>query len=395
MDFVRDYHLAPREHRLRVSGNSPLVGRTLQDFAADTRAARIVAIERITGSRHLLLEPRPDSDLRAGDVLLVDFADPVDEARARELASLKLERLPLHGQYFTDQSRELGMVEVLLPPDSELIGRTAIEASFGRRYGLYAIGLRRKRTALAGGIAEERLRAGDVLLLFGRWQHIRALQAQTRDFLVLSVPAEIDHAVPAASRAPYALMSLVVMLVLMVTGWVPNVIAALLACLLMALGGCLSLDSAYRSIQWPSLLLIVGMMPFAAALERTGGVELAVTGLIRVSGDAEPRVLLAVLFALTATVGLFISNTATALLLAPIALTAADKLNVSPYPFAMTVALAASAAFMTPVSSPVNTLVVVPGRYHFGDFVRVGVPFTIVVLIITVLLVPWLLPLRP
>lgn len=395
MDFVRDYQLAAREHRLRISGNSPLVGRTLQDFAADDRAARIVAIERITGSRHVLLEPRRDSDLRAGDVLLVDFADPVDEARARELEALKLERLPLHGQYFTDQSRELGMVEVLLPPDSELIGRTVIEANFGRRYGLNAIGLRRKRAALEGGVAGERLRAGDVLLLFGRWPDIRALQTQTRDFLVLSLPTEIDHAVPAASRAPYALASLIVMLLLMVTGWVPNVIAALLACLLMAIGGCLSLDSAYRSIQWPSLILIVGMMPFAVALERTGGVELAVTGLIRVFGDAEPRVMLAVLFALTATVGLFISNTATALLLAPIALTAADKLNVSPYPFAMTVALAASAAFMTPVSSPVNTLVVVPGRYHFGDFVRVGVPFTVVVLIITVLLVPWLLPLRP
>ena len=395
LDFVRDYQLAAREHRLRVGGNSPLVGRTLQDFAADDRAARIVAIERTAGSRHMLLEPRRDAELRAGDVLLVDFADPVDDARALELAALELERLPLHGQYFTDQSGELGMVEVLLPPDSELIGRTVIEASLGRRYGLTAIGLRRQRTALEGGVAQERLRAGDVLLLFGRWPDIRALHKETRDFLVLSLPTEIDRAAPAASRAPYALASLIVMLVLMVTGWVPNVIAALLACLLMAAGGCLSLDSAYRSIQWPSLILIVGMMPFATALERTGGVELAVSGLIRVFGDAEPRVMLAVLFALTATVGLFVSNTATALLLAPIALTAADKLDVSPYPFAMTVALAASAAFMTPVSSPVNTLVVVPGRYHFADFVRVGVPFTIVVLIITVLLVPWLLPLRP
>jgi di/tricarboxylate transporter len=163
----------------------------------------------------------------------------------------------------------------------------------------------------------------------------------------------------------------------------------------MALGGCLSLDSAYRSIQWPSLILIVGMMPFATALERTGGVELAVAGLIRVFGDAEPRIILAALFSLTAMVGLFISNTATAVLVSPIALSAARELHVSPYPFVMTVALAASAAFMTPVSSPVNTLVMVPGRYHFGDFVRIGVPFTLIVLVITVVLVPWLLPLRP
>jgi di/tricarboxylate transporter len=244
-------------------------------------------------------------------------------------------------------------------------------------------------------VAGERLRGGDVLLLFGRWKDIRALQKHMRDFLVLSLPAEIDQAVPAASRARYALASLLIMVILMVTGWVPNVLAALLACLLMALGGCLSLDSAYRSIQWPSLILIVGMMPFATALERTGGVELAVAGLIRVFGDAEPRIILAALFSLTAMVGLFISNTATAVLVSPIALSAARELHVSPYPFVMTVALAASAAFMTPVSSPVNTLVMVPGRYHFGDFVRIGVPFTLIVLVITVVLVPWLLPLRP
>jgi di/tricarboxylate transporter len=395
MDFVRDYHLAAREHRLRIGGHSPLVGRTLQQFAAEERAARLVAIERTTGSRRELLEPRGDTDLRAGDVLLVDFVDPVDDARAQELASLKLERLPLRGWYFTDQSRELGMVEVLLPPDSELIGRTVIEANLRRRYGLHAIGLRRSRTALEGGVAGERLRGGDVLLLFGRWKDIRALQKHMRDFLVLSLPAEIDQAVPAASRARYALASLLIMVILMVTGWVPNVLAALLACLLMALGGCLSLDSAYRSIQWPSLILIVGMMPFATALERTGGVELAVAGLIRVFGDAEPRIILAALFSLTAMVGLFISNTATAVLVSPIALSAARELHVSPYPFVMTVALAASAAFMTPVSSPVNTLVMVPGRYHFGDFVRIGVPFTLIVLVITVVLVPWLLPLRP
>jgi di/tricarboxylate transporter len=181
---------------------------------------------------------------------------------------------------------------------------------------------------------------------------------------------------------------------MMVTGIVPNVIAALVGCLLMGLFRCIDLASAYKSIHWQILLLIVGMMPFALALQKTGGVDLAVEGLLRLFGKGEPRLLLAVLFALTALIGLFISNTATAVLMTPVALSAAHHLKASPYPFAMTVALAASAAFMTPISSPVNTLVLGPGQYRFNDFVKIGVPFTFLVMVISVLLVPWLFPLH-
>jgi len=152
--------------------------------------------------------------------------------------------------------------------------------------------------------------------------------------------------------------------------------------------------AAYRSISWKSLVLIVGMLPFSVALQRTGGVDLAANAMLDVFGGATPRLVLAALFTVTAVLGMFVSNTATAVLMAPVALAIAKDLGASPYPFAMTVALAASAAFMTPISSPVNTLVVGPGGYGFGDFVRVGVPFTLLVLGVTVLLVPWLLPLR-
>ena len=153
------------------------------------------------------------------------------------------------------------------------------------------------------------------------------------------------------------------------------------------------MDSAYRAIHWPTLILIVGMLPFAQALQQTGGVELAVKGLVGGLGEAGPHLILASLFALTAVIGLFISNTATAVLMAPVAIATAQALDVSPLPFAMTVALAASAAFMTPISSPVNTLVLGPGQYRFGDFVRVGVPFTLLVMIVSVVLVPIIFPL--
>ena len=183
------------------------------------------------------------------------------------------------------------------------------------------------------------------------------------------------------------------MVLLMVTGLVPNVIAALIGCLLMGLFRCVDMEIAYKSIHWQILLLIAGVMPFATALEKTGGIALAVSSLLHVFGEASPHILLGSLFVLTAVIGLFISNTATAVLMAPIALSTASQLGASPYPFVMTVALAASAAFMTPISSPVNTLVMGPGQYRFGDFVKVGVPFTLLVMLICIVLVPWLFPL--
>jgi di/tricarboxylate transporter len=152
------------------------------------------------------------------------------------------------------------------------------------------------------------------------------------------------------------------------------------------------LKSAYESIHWHTLVLIVGMMPFSVALQRTGGVDLAASGLTMMTDVVGPYGLLAALFVLTATLGMFVSNTATAVLMAPVALAVANELGASPYPFAMVVAVAASAAYMTPVSSPVNTLVVEPGEYTLFDFVRIGVPLAAIVLVITVLLVPWFFP---
>jgi di/tricarboxylate transporter len=338
----------------------------------------------------VLPDPADDTELRAGDVGLIDVR--LDPASAYQ--SLGLEPLPLRGTYFTDHSRAVGMAEILLPPDSTLIGRSVAELGFRQRYGLSVIGLRRGTKALGGVFLEEGLKAGDILLVIGSWWAIRALEAQIHDFLLLTLPAEIDQVAPALSQAPYALFSLAVMVFLMVTGIVPNVIAALIGCLMMGFFRCVDMDGAYRSISWKILLLIVGVMPFAVALERTGGVDLAVSGLLHLVGEASPHVLLASLFVLTAAIGLFISNTATAVLMAPIALSTANHLGASPYPFAMTVALASSAAFMTPISSPVNTLVLGPGQYRFGDFVKLGVPFTALVLLITILMVPWLFPLR-
>jgi di/tricarboxylate transporter len=236
------------------------------------------------------------------------------------------------------------------------------------------------------------LKIGDILLLIGFWSDIQQLQSHPDDVVVLNMPVELEEVLPAAQRAPYALAVLGLVVALMVSGLVPNVQAALIGCLLMGLLGCVDFNSAYRSINWKTLVLIVGMLPFSLALQRTGGVDLAADAVVSLVGAAAPRFVLATLFVITAGLGLFISNTATAVLMAPVALAVANELGASPYPFAMIVALAASTAFMTPISSPVNTLVVGPGQYSFGDFVKVGGPFTVIAAIVSVLLVPIFLP---
>ncbi|WP_431282312.1 SLC13 family permease [Humitalea sp. 24SJ18S-53] len=393
-NWIAQYGLVDREARVRVAPSSPLIGKTLEELGLRTAGVNLLAIERARRFGTDVIRPVARTSLQAGDVLLIDVLRPhIELEPLRE--KFRLELLPLEEAqaYFTDRSQELGMVEVVLPAESSLLGQTVLEARVRAVSGLTVIGLRRGRDVHGHGLLNEKLRAGDTLLLIGFWGDIRRAQANTTAMVVLNLPAEMDEVLPVASKAPQALAVLGLVVVLMVTGVVPNVQAALIGCLLMGLLGCIDMNSAYRSISWKSLVLIVGMLPFSIALQRTGGVDLAADGLLAAVGGASPRVVLAALFVITAMLGLFISNTATAVLMAPVALAVAADLGASPYPFAMIVALAASTAFMTPISSPVNTLVVGPGNYGFGDFVKIGVPFALIVLVVCVLLVPVLLPL--
>ena len=391
-DWIEEYGLAGRESRLRVMDGSPVVGRTVDELnLRATFGADILAIERNQRLSRQMLSPGAKTELRAGDVLFVDLFVPDSsmEALQRELA---LQELPLAGSYFTDRSQQLGMAEVIVPPNSDLVGMTVAQARVRSRFGLTVIGLRRGLDVHGRGLRDEAMATGDMLLLAGTWKNIEKLRSDGGQLVVINLPGEIDEALPAPGKAPQALASLALVVGLMITGLVPNVQAALIGCLLMGATGCIDPTSAYRSIDWKTIVLIVGMLPFSLALQRTGGVDLAADGLRALTGNAGMHTALAMLFVLTALLGMFISNTATAVLMAPVAIALAKDMQASPYPFAMIVALAASTAFMTPVSSPVNTLVVAPGHYRFADFVRVGVPFSLIVLAVCVFLVPLLLP---
>lgn len=391
-DLIREYHLTGRARRLAIRPGSPMIGQRLDDLKLRERyCANVIGVERWRRFRRVIVNVNGVSEFRARDVLLIDMS--ASDVDLRQFCGEQmLEPMVLRGEYFSDQALDVGMAEVALIPDSEMMGKTVREIAFRTRFGLNIVGMKRDGKAMDGSVVDEPLQLGDILLVVGNWRQIALLAKRGRDFVVLNMPVEVDDASPAHSQAPHAIFCLVLMVALMLTDEIPNPIAAIIACLLMGKFRCINAESAYKAIHWPSIILIVGMMPFALALQKTGGVDLVVKGLMDVAGGEGPYLMLGCLFVMCAAIGLFISNTATAVLMAPIALAAAKSMGVSPYPFAMVVAMAASAAFMTPVSSPVNTLVLGPGKYSFSDFVKIGVPFTILVMVVCVLLIPVLFP---
>ncbi|MDG0744758.1 SLC13 family permease [Klebsiella pneumoniae] len=391
-DLIREYHLTGRARRLAIRPGSPMIGQRLDDLKLRERyCANVIGVERWRRFRRVIVNVNGVSEFRARDVLLIDMS--ASDVDLRQFCGEQmLEPMVLRGEYFADQALDVGMAEVALIPDSEMMGKTVREIVFRTRFGLNIVGMKRDGKAMDGSVVDEPLQLGDILLVVGNWRQIALLAKRGRDFVVLNMPVEVDDASPAHSQAPHAIFCLVLMVALMLTDEIPNPIAAIIACLLMGKFRCINAESAYKAIHWPSIILIVGMMPFALALQKTGGVDLVVKGLMDVAGGEGPYLMLGCLFVMCAAIGLFISNTATAVLMAPIALAAAKSMGVSPYPFAMVVAMAASAAFMTPVSSPVNTLVLGPGKYSFSDFVKIGVPFTILVMVVCVLLIPVLFP---
>lgn len=391
-DLARSYGIEARFRRLRISDTSPLAGQTIAEALLRTRyGITVLAVERKSKLAHSIIPALVNTALLHGDILYIG-AD--DAQLAKLIDGEMLEPLELDGTQIKGFVQELGMAEVMLTPASPLIGKTLKRARFRERFGLSVLGIQRKGAPLGQATADSQLAFGDTLLVAGSWKNIDFLQAQKQEFVLLSLPAEMQEVAPTRSRAPFALLIMCGMLALMTFGVVASVTAVLAAALAMVLLGCVTMEDAYKSINWQSLVLIAGMLPMATALEKTGGVTLIVNSLVGTMGDFGPYALMAGLFILTSVFSQFISNTATTVLVAPIAIGAAQGIGVSPYAFLMVVAIAASTAFSTPVASPVNTLVLGPGRYRFNDFVKMGLPLQVLVMIVTLFAIPIFFPLR-
>ena len=358
-DLARDYRLDERERRLRVLPGSILANQALDALRLRSEyGINVIAVERHERLRNLLLMATGNTELFVGDVLLVDLASPAIGLLGayRELG---LEPLQLSTSYYADHARELGLAEVALPPDSRLPGKTIQQLGFRSRHKLNVVGLRRTERRCRG-CWWTRSSPADTLLVAGSWKHIHRLQGLSRDFLVLSLPAEVDDVAPAANQAPFALLGLALMVALMVSGLV-----------LQRAGGAdrlsghgpVPLHRHGQRLQGDPLAepgadrRHAAVRPRAAEDRRHRPRHPGLVGLL---GDAGPHALLACLFLLTALIGLFISNTATAVLMAPVALATAEQLRLA-VPVRHDRRARRPAAFMTPISSPVNTLVLGPG----------------------------------
>lgn len=392
-DFAREYGVAADLHTLRVPASSPLVGRTLAqaNLRADHRV-NVIGIASQGRDGPAARPVLPTATFAAGDVLRVQGRE---EDVARVAAAFGLERLADRGALALPPDETL--IEVVLPRCSRLVGRTLREVRFRDRYRATALAVRRGAGAerpvpATPALRDVPLRAGDMLLLKGRTRNLRNLRDERRDFVLVAEPDPRAGAFLDRPRARAAIAITGALLAVMAFGWLDNAIAVLAAAMALVLSGCVRPADAYRSIHWEIVVLVGAMLPVAAALERTGVTATAVGALEPHLAGLPPRLVLAALAAATSALGLVISNTATALLVAPVALRVAEQLQIAPAPLLMGVAFAASTAFSTPVASPVNALVVGPGGYRFADFVKVGLPLQLLLLAGTVLLVPIFFP---
>lgn len=300
----------------------------------------------------------------------------------------------LREQYDLQEAGELigaqqGAVEVVIPPRSELIGEHLFPGMTTPSGDLVVLGLQRGGEDVAG--KESRLRAGDTLLLRGTWGHLEEHTAGP-EVLVVDQPSEVRRAVPLGVGAKRAIGILVGMVILLATGVVPAAIAALLAAIAIVVSGVLTPTQAYRSVSWTTVVLVAGMIPLSTAFVSTGTADLIADGLLALVGESTPYLGLLAICVLTMVLGQLISNTATVLIMIPIATVLAANLEVSVLPFMMALTVAGAASFLTPVATPANTMVMEPGSYQFTDYWKLGLPLLLFFLVIAVWWVPVVWP---
>jgi di/tricarboxylate transporter len=377
---AEDYHLEERLVAMRLPEDSPLVDKTLfESRLGDAFGLGVMAIVREGATRSM---PDPQERLAAGDLLLVK-GRPADLQTLEGLQSLDIDpgAPPALAEL---ESEHVGLMEAALSPRTTLAGKTLRQILFREKYGLTVLAIWRQGRAYRSDLRDMALQFGDALLLYGPREQLRVLGLEP-DFLVLT---EAAQEAPRLSKAPLALLIMAAVLTPVILDWLPIAIAAVAGVVLMILTGCLTMDEAYRSIEWKAVFLIAGMLPLGIAMEQTGAARFLAEGMVSLVGGLGPLAVTAGLFILAALASQVMPNPAVAVLLAPIALNTANDLGISPYPLMMAVAVSASAAFLSPVGHSANVLVMGPGGYRFADYTKVGIPLTLVVLVVVLIVLP-------
>lgn len=395
--LAEEYKVAQSLTQMQVSPQSPMVGHTLKQLDIHGRYGVNVIEIRRTGTqgggplRKVEQYALSDIKLLGGDCLYLTGSPENIGLIAAENAltevALKDAEKPLN---FYD----VGMAEILLMPAASLVGRTIGEADFRKTYGLNVLGIRRHELYLLDDLKNQRLHASDIILVQGPWDNIARLNSfDGTEWVVIGQPNEQAARVTLDYKAPIAALIMVLMVIAMAFDFIPiaPVTAVMLAAVAMIFTGCLrSVEAAYKTINWESIILFGAMLPMSTALEKTGASEFISSGLVEAVGGYGPYVLLAAIYVATSLLTFFISNTVTAVLMAPIALSAATAQGVSAVPMLMAVTVAASMCFASPFSTPPNALVMSAGGYKPIDYLRVGLPLQIAIGLVMVVALPWI-----
>ena len=403
--LVKEYGLSSNLFRLRADTSSLLVGKTIIDLDVRRKyGLNILEVRRGDISQNRFLKTitqklaEPDTVMQEQDVLYVTGEVESVERFAEDYL---LEMLDGHTTEEAAKANnsldfyDIGIAEIVLMPSSNLANRTVKDADLRGKFNVNVLGIRRKKEYILQDLGNEKMHSGDVLLVQGTWQDIARLSKEDADWVVLGQPLNEAAKVTLDYKAPVAAAIMVLMVVMMVFDFIPvaPVTAVMIAGVLMVITGCFrNVEAAYKTINWETIVLFAGMLPMSLALEKTGASEYISNSLVTGLGSYGPIVLMAGIYFTTSLMTMFISNTVTAVLMAPIALQSALQIGVSPVPFLFAVTVAASMCFASPFSTPPNALVMPAGQYTFMDYIKVGLPLQVIMGIVMVFALPLLFP---
>lgn len=395
-ELVEQYGVSDNIFAVKTPKESKLIGKMIKQLhLPNTYNVTVLEVIKKETSSLLRLKGRrqpqritvdPSYVVEAGDIFLIYGQEEV-------LAKLVADTGFILQKGASFQLEESHLAEVILTPLSRLINQTIKDVNFREKYGLTVLAMKHQFSEPRQFGPDETLLYGDAILVHGKWKDITLLSSEKNDTVVLKSAAEDTNLANQTQRSGIAGIILLGMLLAMVLELVPAVVAIVVAAVLMILTGCVrQTDQAYQSINWQTVILIACMLPMATALENTGGVTFMSEGLIHSLGAIGPIAVLAGLYAITSLFSQFISNTATAVLLFPVAILTAEQMAVSPIPMVMAVAFSSSMAFATPVATPPNAMVMAAGKYTFLDFVRVGIPLQLIIALVAIVLLPLFFP---
>lgn len=403
-DLAREYQLSQNLYRVEVNPASMIIGKTVQELGiTQNYHINILEIRRKSSTSKNFFKTMSQevaearSVIQQGDILYILGEFENVERFVNETQAKLLDTHQSEGTVGSSQMdfNEIGIAEIVLMPNSNLINKEVKSSGFRDKFGLNILGIQRKKEYILQNLKDEKMHAGDVLLIQGNWSNIARLSQDQSEWVVLGQPLAEAAKVTLDHKAPIAATIMVGMVVTMMFDFIPvaPVTAVIVAALLMVLTGCFrNVEEAYKTINWESIVLIAAMLPMSLALEKTGASEWVSNSLVNGLGNYGPYVLLAGIYFTTSLMTMVISNTATAVLLAPIALSAAIQMGVNPHSFLFAVSVAASMCFASPFSTPPNALVMGPGRYVFMDYIKVGLPLQLIMGIVMIFVLPLLFP---